>query len=42
MSDIPLNTASSQPDNRQIEVRFRGGGFAPKSRRWVGFAVSPS
>ena len=19
-----------------IEVRFRGGGFAPKSRRWVG------
>lgn len=39
MSDIPLNTTSSQPDNRQIEVRFRGGGFAPKSRRWVGFAV---
>ncbi|EBA13332.1 ABC transporter permease [Roseobacter sp. CCS2] len=25
----------SQP----IEVRFRGGGFAPKSPRWVGFAV---
>lgn len=22
-----------------IEVRFRGGGFAPRSRRWVGFAV---
>ena len=22
-----------------IEVRFRGGGFAPKSRRWVGFVV---
>ncbi|MCR9138046.1 MAG: ABC transporter permease [Alphaproteobacteria bacterium] len=32
MSDI---AARSDP----IEVRFRGGGFAPKSHRWVGFAV---
>ncbi len=32
MSD---NTQKSQP----IEVRFRGGGFAPKSPRWVGFSV---
>ncbi len=28
-------TAGREP----IEVRFRGGGFAPNSRRWVGFAV---
>lgn len=32
MSDATLKT---QP----IEVRFRGGGFAPKARRWVGLAV---
>lgn len=32
MSDATLRT-------EPIEVRFRGGGFAPKSRRWVGFAV---
>lgn len=25
--------------SRPIEVRFRGGGFAPTSRRWVGVAV---
>ena len=28
-------TIKTQP----IEVRFRGGGFAPKSHRWVGLAV---
>jgi NitT/TauT family transport system permease protein len=27
------------PKTAPIEVRFRGGGFAPKSRRWVGFIV---
>ena len=32
MSDATIKT---QP----IEVRFRGGGFAPKARRWVGLAV---
>lgn len=26
-------------DQRAIEVRYRGGGFAPKNRRWVGFLV---
>ena len=31
-----FDTASS---TKPIEVRFRGGGFAPKSRRWVGFVV---
>ena len=31
---------SNAPNKTQpIEVRFRGGGFAPKSRRWVGLAV---
>ncbi|MBD1546970.1 ABC transporter permease [Roseibium aggregatum] len=39
MSDLSLNSAPARADDRQIEVRFRGGGFAPKSRRWVGFAV---
>ncbi|WP_417681114.1 ABC transporter permease [Roseibium sp.] len=39
MSDLSLNSAPAQADDRQIEVRFRGGGFAPKSRRWVGLAV---
>ncbi|NKX39547.1 ABC transporter permease, partial [Rhodobacteraceae bacterium R_SAG5] len=32
MSDTSL---SRQP----LEVRFRGGGFAPGNRRWVGLAV---
>jgi len=32
MSDVTSKTAP-------IEVRFRGGGFAPKARRWVGLAV---
>ena len=32
MSDV-----ATKPD--PIEVRFRGGGFAPRSRRWVGVAV---
>lgn len=39
MSDLSLNSAPAPADDRQIEVRFRGGGFAPKSRRWVGLAV---
>ena len=26
-------------DDKPIEVRFRGGGFAPRSLRWVGVAV---
>lgn len=30
---------NSPPKNQPIEVRFRGGGFAPKSPRWVGLAV---
>jgi NitT/TauT family transport system permease protein len=32
-----MSDATTGP--RPIEVRFRGGGFAPKSRRWVGLAV---
>lgn len=27
------------PKNDPIEVRFRGGGFAPKNHRWIGGAV---
>lgn len=27
------------PDTKSSQVRFRGGGFAPVSRRWVGVAV---
>ncbi len=29
----------SQTSGKQMEVRFRGGGFTPKSRRWIGLAV---
>ncbi|MDF0602702.1 ABC transporter permease [Psychromarinibacter sp. C21-152] len=31
--------APADPDVPAMEVRFRGGGFAPESRRWVGVAV---
>ena len=30
---------SQAPQSQPIEIRFRGGGFAPRSRRWVGVAV---
>lgn len=36
MSDIPMSVSVKTDP---IEVRFRGGGFAPKSHRWVGLAV---
>lgn len=32
-----MSDASNKPE--PIEVRFRGGGFAPKSHRWIGLAV---
>lgn len=35
MSDIAAQT----PPQSASEVRFRGGGFAPRSPRWVGIAV---
>ena len=35
MADVQANAPASAP----IEIRFRGGGFAPRSRKWVGFAV---
>jgi NitT/TauT family transport system permease protein len=38
-SHHPAATAASENSPQEIEVRFRGGGFAPKSRRWVGFLV---
>lgn len=38
MSDIASSNAVTR-DLQQTEVSFRGGGFAPKRRRWVGFAV---
>ncbi|WP_390914099.1 ABC transporter permease subunit [Pseudosulfitobacter sp. SM2401] len=31
--------SDATPKTQPIEVRFRGGGFAPKSRRWVGLIV---
>ncbi|MCV0425949.1 MAG: ABC transporter permease [Roseibium sp.] len=37
MSEI--GSSNGADTDQPIEVRFRGGGFAPKSRRWVGFAV---
>jgi NitT/TauT family transport system permease protein len=43
MSDAVSNAfsagKSAERETSQMEVRFRGGGFAPKRRRWVGFFV---
>ena len=36
--DTPKIETLNGPD-QPIEVRFRGGGFAPKSQKWVGFVV---
>lgn len=40
VGDGPIQ-GSAQRDGRPqaVEVRFRGGGFAPKSHRWIGFIV---
>ena len=39
MSDVTANNPASTVPPKQAEVSFRGGGFAPKARRWVGFVV---
>jgi NitT/TauT family transport system permease protein len=39
MSDTTAATQPPPADAPAMEVRFRGGGFAPQSRRWVGVAV---
>jgi hypothetical protein len=41
MSDIANKTIATQSANGigQKTVEFRGGGFAPQSRRWVGAVV---
>lgn len=37
MSDTP--SLPTSPLKEPLEVRFRGGGFAPTSHRWIGMAV---
>ncbi|MCO6187659.1 ABC transporter permease [Rhizobium sp. L1K21] len=39
MSDTAFANTPLAEETRQSEVRFRGGGFAPRNRRWVGFVV---
>lgn len=40
MSDVTQGSASpTQSEQTQRTVDFRGGGFAPQSKRWVGFSV---
>ncbi|OED40087.1 ABC transporter permease [Chromatiales bacterium (ex Bugula neritina AB1)] len=38
MSESPESNLKNSPENAK-EVSFRGGGFKPKPRRWVGLAV---
>lgn len=39
MADGATSTSKTGSERGGWEVRFRGGGFAPVPRRWVGFAV---
>lgn len=38
-NDLPSEWSVAQPSSDEKPVRLRGGGFAPRARRWVGFAV---